>query len=89
MNSAKSMRRVSCFQDRVADVATPDGEALALALLKIAAADHRPARVAGENPPQRLDLIVELRDAQQACDGAEDGDLGLEPGASRRRCRHG
>src|SRR5215218_6456952 len=58
--------REVAFEDGIAHVPAPDGQALALALLEVAAAHDRPARVAGEHPPARLDLIVEVGEASEA-----------------------
>ena len=69
MNRAKSTRRVRLLgEDRVADVSTPHRQALALALLQVAAANDGPACVAGEHPPGRLDLIVEIDQASKTCE---------------------
>jgi hypothetical protein len=45
---------------------------MALALLEVAAADDGPAGVAGEHPPTRLHLIVEVREANEPRERAED-----------------
>ena len=60
------------LEDRVADVAAPHGQALAVALLEVAAAHHRPAGVAGEDAPARLDLVVEVGEAGEPCEAAAD-----------------
>ena len=56
----------------------PQGQALALALFEVAAADDGPAGVAGEHAPARLDLIVDVEDAGQACQPTTDFDERLE-----------
>ena len=71
------------LEDRVADVAAPDREALALALLEVAAAHDRPARVALEDSAGRLDLVVEVGEADEASERPEDLDLRPElPGVA-------
>lgn len=54
------------LEDRVAHMATPNGQPLAVALLKAAAPHDGPARVAGEDASGRLDLVVEVDDAREA-----------------------
>ena len=44
---------------------TPHGQALALALLKIASAHDRPPRVAGKHAPARFHLIVYIHDTDK------------------------
>ena len=69
MNRAKSIRRVMLLcEDRIADVPAPDGKALALALLEVAAAHDRPECVAGEYASRRLDLVVDVREAGDTCE---------------------
>ena len=73
MNSAKSTRRVSvALEDRVADVPAPHGKTLALALLEVAPAHDGPARVAGEDPVARLNLVVQICEASEAREWAAD-----------------
>ena len=60
------------LEDGVADVATPHRQALALALLKVAAAQNGPPRVAAENAPTRLHLIVEVREASEPRESSAD-----------------
>ena len=50
----------------VSHVPAPHRQALALALFEVAAADDRPAGVAGEDPSARFDLIVEVGEAEQS-----------------------
>jgi hypothetical protein len=60
-------------------VPTPHRQTLAFALFEIAAADDRPAAVAGEYAPERLDLVVDLPEAKQTGDDrAKRGDLRRE-----------
>src|SRR5581483_7566364 len=59
------------LEDGIAHVAAPHGQALALALLEPAATRHSPPRVAGEYPPARFHLVVELSHAGQPSDRVE------------------
>jgi hypothetical protein len=72
MKSKVHAARDVALEDRVANVPAPDGQALALAVLKIAAAHDRPPRVAGKHPPARLHLVVEVHEASEAGERAED-----------------
>src|SRR5687768_17140826 len=62
--------REVALEDGVADVAAPDRQALAFALLEVAATDDGPAGVAGEDPSARLHLVVEVGEAGEACEAA-------------------
>ena len=53
---------------------TPHGQALALVFFEVAAADDRPAGVAGEDAPAGLYLVVEVGEAGEACETAADLD---------------
>jgi hypothetical protein len=66
------------FEDGVADVAAPDGEALALAFLEVASADDGPAGVALEDAAGGFDLVVDVGEAGETADEAEDGEERLE-----------
>src|SRR5690606_32070556 len=57
---------------RVADVPAPDRQALALALLQVAAPHDGPAGVTGEDAAAGLDLVVDVGEAEQPGDGAEE-----------------
>src|SRR5690349_15731458 len=59
-------------------MAAPHGQALTLALLKVAAADDGPPRFAGKDPPGRLHLVVEVGEASETRKRAEDLHEGLE-----------
>src|SRR3954463_12498425 len=65
-------------EDGVADVAAPDRQALAGALLQAAAPHDGPARVAGEHASRRLDLVVEVGEAGQPGEAPADIDQRLE-----------
>src|SRR5947209_14618688 len=54
------------LENGISDVSAPDRQALALALLEIAAAYHGPARVARKNSPARLYLVVEVGEASES-----------------------
>src|SRR3990172_2128142 len=56
----------------VAHVPAPHGQALALALLEVAAAHDGPARVAGKHPPARFHLVVDVHDASESSERAGD-----------------
>src|SRR6185295_19101691 len=60
------------LEDGVAHVPAPHRQALALALLEVAPAHDGPSRVACKHPPARLDLIIEVDDASEARDPADD-----------------
>jgi hypothetical protein len=60
------------LEDGVAHMPAPHGQALALALLEVAAAHNRPPCVAGEHPPARLDLVVEVGETSEARKWAGD-----------------
>src|SRR4029079_19572566 len=66
-------------QDWIADVLAPHGQALAFALLEIAAAHDCPPGVAGKHPPGGLDLVVEvdLSNESRAPAEAADHDMRL------------
>jgi hypothetical protein len=57
-------------------VPAPHGQALAHTLLEVAATHDRAAGVAGEYPPARLHLVV---DVEEAGETAGDVDEELEP----------
>jgi hypothetical protein len=79
MNSAKStLARNVAAEDRVADMSAPHGQALALALLEVAAAHDSPPRVAREHPPARLHLVIQVRVTRETRERAEDPDDRLE-----------
>ena len=56
--------RQVALQDWIADVAAPDGDALARALLEVASADYGPSRVTGKHASGRVDLISEIHNAR-------------------------
>ena len=58
------------FEDRVPDVSAPDGQALRLAFLQVAAAHDGPPRVAGEDPLARFYLVVEVDETEESRDPA-------------------
>src|SRR5205807_4835398 len=60
------------LENGVAHVPAPHGQALTLALLEVAAAHDGPPRVAGKHPPARLYLVVEVREASETRERAED-----------------
>jgi hypothetical protein len=60
-------------------VPAPHGQTLALALLEVAATHDGPARVAREYLPARVDLVVEVREADDACETTAEADEKLEP----------
>src|SRR3954454_3406142 len=60
------------LEDGVAHVSAPHGQALTLALLEVAAAHDGPPRVAGEHPPARLHLVVEVGEASETRERGED-----------------
>ena len=53
-------------EERIAHVLAPDRKPLALALFKVAPANHGPPAVAREDPPARLDLIVDVGNPEEA-----------------------
>jgi hypothetical protein len=55
------------LEDGVADVPAPHEQALAPALLEVAAAHNGPARVAGKHPPARLHLVIEESPRAPTC----------------------
>ena len=61
-------------KDRVADVATPHRQALALTFFEIAPAHDCPAPIACEDPVRRLDLIIKVGKASEATEEPEDLD---------------
>ncbi len=65
-------------EDRVADVAAPHRQALARALLQVAATHHRPAGRAGKNSPAGFDMVVELGEAQPSANAPEHAHDQLE-----------
>src|SRR3954449_4907120 len=60
------------LEDGVADVAAPHRQALAVALLEVAATHDGPAGIAGEDALGRLHLVVEVGEASQAREWSED-----------------
>lgn len=64
--------RAIAREDRIAHVLTPHREPLALALFEIAATNDRPPRRVLEHPPAGFDLIVNVGEAEQSRDRAED-----------------
>ena len=58
------------FEDGVANVPTPDGQALTLAFFQVAPAHDGPPRVAGKDPPACFDLIVKVRKAGEPSEPA-------------------
>src|SRR4051794_31194623 len=67
------------FEDGVAHVAAPHWQALAVALLEVAATHDGPAGVAGEDALGRLHLVVEVDDPGEASETAGDVDECLKP----------
>src|SRR6185369_13088515 len=66
------------LENGITHMTAPHGQALTLALLKVAAAHDGPERVAGEDPPGRLHLVVEIGEASETHERAEDLHEGLE-----------
>src|SRR6185295_15061634 len=66
------------LKNGITHVPAPHGQALTLALLKVAAAYDRPPRVAREDPPGRLHLVVEIGEASETRERAKDLHEGLE-----------
>src|SRR5215467_12142210 len=64
--------REAALEDGVAHVPAPHGQALAVALLEVAPAHDGPERVAGEYAPGRLHLVVEVCEASETRERAED-----------------
>src|SRR5215213_9935747 len=60
------------LEDGVAHVMAPHGQALALAFLEFASANDGPPRVAGEHPPARFYLVVEVGEASETRKRAAD-----------------
>lgn len=60
------------LQDRVANMPTPNRQALALAFLEIAAPHDRPAGIAGEYLPAGLHLIVDVHRTKEFAEAAEN-----------------
>jgi hypothetical protein len=60
------------LENGVADVSAPDRQALALAFFQVASSHDRPLAVAGEDPPTRLHLIVQVCKASEFRNRAED-----------------
>ena len=59
------------LENGITHVPAPHGQALTLALLKVAAAYDGPPRVAGEDPPGRLHLVIEIGEASEPRERAE------------------
>jgi hypothetical protein len=73
------------LEDRIAHVSAPDGQALALTFLEVAAAHDGPACVAVENAPAGLDLIVGVGEPSETRERAEDlHELRLSSGRRRQ-----
>ena len=73
MNSAKSTRRVMLLSRMGSPTCSaPHRQALALAFLEVASAHDRPPRVAGEHPPARLHLVVQVGEPSESREPAED-----------------
>src|SRR3954467_11539649 len=64
--------REVALEDRVADVATPHGQALTLALFEVAPPHDGPPRVACKHPSARLHLVIEVRVANESCERSSD-----------------
>ena len=64
--------REVALENGVAHVPAPHGQALALALFEAASAHNGTSRVAGKHSPARLHLVVELGEASEARERAED-----------------
>src|SRR6185295_19250086 len=60
------------LENGITHVAAPHGQALTLALLKVAAAYDGPPRVAGEDPPGCLHLVVEIGEASELRERSEN-----------------
>src|SRR3954447_21142889 len=67
------------LEDGVAHVPAPHWQALAVALLEVAATHDGPAGVAGEDALSRLHLVVEVDDPGEASETAGDVDECLKP----------
>jgi hypothetical protein len=61
------------FEDGVTHVPTPHRQALALALLEVASSHYAPPRTTLEHPPTGFHLIVNVHDANQACNPTDGG----------------
>src|SRR5207244_8033805 len=59
-------------QNGVPYVPAPYRQTLAVALLKVAAAYDGPSRIAGKHTPASLHLVVEVGEASETCERAED-----------------
>src|SRR5437867_62094 len=66
------------LEDRVAHVAAPYGQALALALLEVASTDDSPARVASKHAPAGFHLVIQVREARELPEPAERLHLRIE-----------
>src|SRR5581483_11019844 len=66
------------LENGITHVPAPHGQALTLALLEVATAYDRPLRVAREDQPRRLHLVVEIGEASETRERAEDLHEGLE-----------
>src|SRR4051794_3281060 len=66
--------REVALEDGVAHVAAPHWQALAVAVLEVAATHDGPAGLAGEDALGRLHLVVEVDDPGEACETARDVD---------------
>src|SRR5213075_96743 len=64
--------REVAFEDGVAHVPAPHGQALTLAFLQVAAAHDGPARVAREHTPASLHLVAEVGEASKTRERAAD-----------------
>ncbi len=59
-------------KDGIADMPTPHGQTLTLALFEVASAYDRPAGGAFKDPTARFDLVVNIREGDNARDPARD-----------------
>jgi hypothetical protein len=64
--------REVALEDRVAHVAAPHGQAMTLALFKVAPSHDGPLRVACKHPLACLHLVVEVRVANESCKRSDD-----------------
>src|SRR5580765_1470049 len=60
------------LENGIAHVPAPHWQALALALLEVAPAHDRPSRVACKHASAGLNLVVEVHNASEACESADD-----------------
>jgi hypothetical protein len=67
------------LKDGITHMSTPHTKALALTLFQIASAHDGPPRIAGEHPPTRFDLVVQVHRPNKLGEPPEDTYLPLEP----------